>query len=81
MANFIRSPWKNYGICINYLWYILYAIKLWLNVAMEGFGKVLSLGWWTIRNSCGLNYGTVGFDFVSSGGQVGAFMLPEKHGK
>ena len=68
MENFVRSLWKNYGICINYLWHISYAIKICLNVAMEGLSMVFMLGWWTIQNYNEINYGTMGMDFVGSGG-------------
>ena len=73
MENFIRTPLKNYQIRINYIRHISYDIKLCINVTMEGFDKGLSPRWWTIRNHCGLNYGTVGLDFVNSGGQGGTF--------
>ena len=78
MENFIRSPWKNYGICINYLWNISNGIKPWFNVAMDILVMGSILRWWTIQNHCGLNYGTVGLDFVSSGGQGGTFNVGGK---
>ena len=80
MANFIRNPWKNYGTCINYLWHISYAIKLWLNVVMEGLARVFILGWWTIRIYNELDYGTMGMDFVGSGGHGGDLITPGKMG-
>ena len=67
MENFIRTPWKNYGICIDYLWNISYAIKLWLNIVMEALVRGLILGWWAIRIHSEFDYGTVGLDFMSSG--------------
>ena len=78
MENFIRTPLKNYQIRINHIRHISYDIKLCINVAMEGFDKGLSPRWWTIRNHCGLNYGTVGLDFVSSGGQGGTLNAARK---
>ena len=68
MENFIKSPLENYGIYINLLWHISYAIILWVNVVMEGFVMGLTLGWWTMRDCSELDYGTVVLDFVGSGG-------------
>ena len=59
---------ENYGVYINHLWHISYAIKLCLSVAMEGFVMGLTLGWWTMQNRSELDYGIVGLDFVGSGG-------------
>ena len=76
MENFIKCPLGNYGIYKLGLWHISYAIKLWFNNANEGFVKGLTKSWWTMEKSRELDYGTMGLDFVSSGGQVGAFKAP-----
>ena len=68
MEKFIKSPLKNYGICIKDLWHISYAIKLWHNVLMEKLIRGLILGWWTMRIHSELDYGTVGLDSMGSGG-------------
>ena len=41
MVNLVISLWEDYGLCINLLWHILYAIKLWINDAKEGFDEGL----------------------------------------
>ena len=62
------SNLENYGVYIDQLWHISYAIKPWINVVMEGFVMGLTLGWWTMRNHSELHYGTMCLDFVVSGG-------------
>ena len=56
MEKFIKSPLENYGIYINLLWHISYAIILLVNVVMEGFVMGLTLGWWTMRDCSELDY-------------------------
>ena len=34
----------------------------------------LMLGWWTMRNRSDLDYGTMGLDFVGSGGHGGTLI-------
>ena len=74
MANLGISLWKDYGSCINILWHISYAMKLWLSNTKEGFDGVLVLK----RIRYGLNYGDVGKNCVNSGNQGGAFLYPWK---
>ena len=62
----------------NHLWHISYAIKLWLNVVMEGIYKGLMIVWWTKEKSCEVDYGTVGLDFVGSGREGVTFIAPWK---
>ena len=38
----------------------------------------LTIGWWTMQNRSELDCGTVGLDFVGSGGQGGALIAPQK---
>ena len=78
IENLVMSTLENYGVYINHLWHISFSIKLWLNVVMEGFVMGLTLGWWTMQNRSELDYGTVGLDFVGSGGQGGALISPRK---
>ena len=66
MEKFMKIPLGNYGIYIKDLWHISYAIKLWNNIENEGFDKGLILGWWTMRFHYGIDYGTVGLDFVNN---------------
>ena len=68
MENFIKSPLENYGIYILGLWHISYAIKLWFNIANEGFVKGLTKSCWTMEKCYELDYGTVGLDFMVRGG-------------
>ena len=77
MENFIKGTLENYGIYINLLWHISYAIKIWLNVVMEGFVMGLILGWWPMQNHSELDYGTMGLDFMGSGGQGGTLSNPQ----
>ena len=44
MENVCKSSLENYGVNINDLWHISYAIKIWLNIVLEGFiiGLMLS---------------------------------------
>ena len=67
MENLMEGPLGYYGICIKYLWHILYSIKLWYNNAKEGFDKGLVQGWSTMWFHCVLHYGDVGMNFVNSG--------------
>ena len=62
----------------NDWWNISYAIKIWLNVVLDNFIMVLTLGWWTMQHRCELDYSSVGFDFVGSGGQGGTLISPRK---
>ena len=64
----------NCGIYKHGLWHISYAIKLWFNIANEGFVKGLTKSCWNMERSCEIDYGTVGFDFMSSGGQGGTLI-------
>ena len=63
MQNFVTSLWKDYGLCINLLWDISYALKLWLNNEKEGFDGGLLLK----KNCYGFDYGDVGNNFIDSG--------------
>ena len=42
--------------------------------SMEGLVMGLMLGWWTMQNCSDLDYGTVGFDFICSGGHGGTLI-------
>ena len=72
------STLENYGVYINHLWNISFSIKLWLNVVMEGFVMGLMIGWWTMQNRSELDCGTVGLDFLGSGGQGGTLIASRK---
>ena len=69
MENPVNSALGNYRVDIIGLWNILYAIQLWFNVAFEGFSMVLTMGWWTMENRREIDYSSVGFVFMGSGGQ------------
>ena len=77
MEKLVISIWKDYGLCINLLWNISYAIKLWLIDTKEGFNEGLVQMW----THYGFNYGDVGRNCVDSGNQGGAFINPWKEWK
>ena len=66
MENLIESTIENYGIYINGLWNIPYAIQLFFNIVMEGFIIGLMLGWWTTQIHSELDYSSLGFYFMGS---------------
>ena len=78
MENPCDSSLENYGVHINDLWHISYAIKLWLNVVFESFVMGLTLGWWILKKRHELHYSSLGFDFVGSGGHGGRLIAPRK---